>query len=87
VRVRALQNQERSVTLSPGRVISSPAMDHAHCTQFVCPFCRKECEAHDHGDGEGDVFVIHIEPTCQRFDELEPDEFLHQVNVQYGMHN
>ncbi len=43
--------------------------------EFVCPFCQGQCTASLEQE-----CVVHSEPTCKTFDELEIDEFLHQVN-------
>ncbi len=53
-------------------------------SRFHCPFCLTgKCGA---GYTEGYPTIIHTKPTCARFDELEPDEFLHAVNVALGLH-
>lgn len=44
-------------------------------TEFLCPFCGKECVA-----SLQNYAVIHRLPTCTRFDQLRPDQFLAEVN-------
>lgn len=51
--------------------------------RFACPFCGKQCDAGNHeiaGLPEPVYGVIHVAPTCETFDTLEPDEFLVAVN-------
>jgi hypothetical protein len=43
---------------------------------FLCPFCKGKCFA-----ALEPLSVVHLVPTCPRFDELEPDEFLDEVNT------
>jgi hypothetical protein len=52
--------------------------------EFACPFCElrvKAGEAVRPGDGEATPCVVHDEPVCKRFDELEPDEYMTAVNA------
>ena len=50
-----------------------------------CPFCKGRFEA---GFVDGEVpAVIHTEPRCAKFDELEPDAYLRAVNVELGAWN
>lgn len=42
---------------------------------FICPFCSGVCTA-----SLEQACVLHTEPTCEKFDELGPVEFLHAVN-------
>lgn len=75
-----------SAVALPGQ--AKPSCDNDLCTAFICPFCRKRCEAHIHGDLEtGEFFMLHVEPICQKYDTMEPDDFMHAVNIQYGGHN
>ncbi len=51
--------------------------------RFACPFCGKTCDAGNHeiaGLPEPVYSVLHVAPTCETFDTLEPDEFLVAVN-------
>jgi len=43
--------------------------------EFTCPFCGKLCTASTDPDG-----VTHVLPMCEKFEKLEPDEFLAAVN-------
>jgi hypothetical protein len=52
--------------------------------EFTCPFCGhrvKAGEAVRPGEAEASPCVLHDEPVCERFDELEPDEFMQAVNA------
>lgn len=42
---------------------------------FTCPFCSAACTA-----SAEQGCVLHTEPTCEKFNELGPVEFLHAVN-------
>ena len=44
--------------------------------EFVCPFCGKQCTA----TTEPDFGVTHVLPMCEKFEQLEPDDFLAAVN-------
>lgn len=67
----------------------NPAEQFHVQVRFVCPFCKGTCSAgFTRKSGVEDMpAVLHSQPTCPKFDELEIDEFLHQVNIQYGAHN
>lgn len=47
---------------------------------FECPFCGGQCATTD------PLGVLHSFPLCERFNSLEPVEFLHAVNVALGNH-
>ncbi len=67
--------------------------EHFHTqVRFVCPFCKRKCSAGftcipGQTEDEGNPGVLHELPTCPKFDALEIDDFLHEVNIQYGGHN
>ena len=48
--------------------------------EFTCPFCGLGAVAYKSGA------VIHVEPVCQMFRDLEPDQFLYEVNEKLGYH-
>ncbi len=50
-----------------------------------CPFCGGDISFTEE-DGHPDS-LLHSMPPCQRYLDLEIDEFMHQVNVQRGLHN
>lgn len=42
---------------------------------FICPFCKARCTTSlEH------CAVLHTVPMCEKFEQLEPDEFLKAVN-------
>mgnify|MGYP001617579640 FL=1 len=42
---------------------------------FTCPFCKAQCTTSlEH------CAVLHTAPMCEKFEQLEPDEFLKAVN-------
>lgn len=47
--------------------------------EFVCPFCGGRCAA-----SKKECAVVHTKPTCDKFDKLEPDDFLHACNAVMG---
>jgi hypothetical protein len=51
-------------------------MSHLVALEFTCPFCGKQCTA----TTEPDLGVTHVLPMCEKFEKLEPDEFLAAVN-------
>lgn len=51
-------------------------MDQPGTVDFACPFCG----GYVHASVE-EEHVIHIAPACQKFMDLEPDDFLHECNV------
>jgi hypothetical protein len=53
-------------------------------TRFICPFCKRSCSF---GEIGGTPCGLHDEPACQKFLELALDDYLHEVNIQYGAHN
>jgi hypothetical protein len=65
--------------------------EHFHPqVHFKCPFCGRQCSAGftlPPGAVEENPAVIHMKPTCPKFDDLEPDDYLHEVNIRYGAHN
>jgi hypothetical protein len=46
---------------------------------FSCPFCSKRCSV-----DRAQRSIVHELPTCEKFDKLEPDEFLVAVNVAFA---
>jgi hypothetical protein len=44
---------------------------------FVCPFCSLKVTTGFVADGSG--AVAHQEPICNKFDRLDPAEFVHQA--------
>jgi hypothetical protein len=51
-----------------------------------CPFCGGRLAYTVDADGRPDG-LLHSLPTCNRYDDLEIDEFMHQANVARGLHN
>jgi hypothetical protein len=47
--------------------------------RFKCPFCKGDASAVE--TASGIPGVMHTMPTCEKFDELEPDDYLHAVNA------
>ena len=45
---------------------------------FVCPFCGRAAAVCD------PYAVMHAEPACVKFRDLEPTDYLHAVNVANG---
>lgn len=59
---------------------------------FICPFCGCVCSAGytlEQGNPQAEQVpaVLHDKPACSKFEALEPDEYLHQVNIMFGAHN
>lgn len=48
---------------------------------FVCPFCGRRASAGYKGSAP---CVLHAMPQCEKFEQLEPDEYLAQVNDAMG---
>lgn len=48
--------------------------------QFVCPFCQKNASA---GETDNVPYVLHEQPMCKLFEELEPDVYLRRVREFY----
>jgi hypothetical protein len=51
---------------------------HLHITDgldFICPFCGARCTVLREHEA-----VAHVLPMCEKFEQLEPDEFLKAVN-------
>lgn len=48
--------------------------------EFICPFCNEWAAAFKNGT------VVHATPSCQKFRELEPGPYLHEVNRKLGYH-
>lgn len=44
-----------------------------------CPFCGAEVQASDGSKG-GEPGVLHGMPMCKKFEELEPDRFMYELN-------
>lgn len=42
---------------------------------FKCPFCKGQVSA-----SLEPPCLLHAVPMCKKFDELEPDEFMHECN-------
>lgn len=56
----------------------------------MCPFCGKLCsvvETVRPSTTEPEPALIHQTPPCERFETLEIDDFLHEVNVRFGAYN
>ena len=49
---------------------------------FLCPFCGCSVEAGVNSATDMPT-VLHMLPTCARFDELEPDEFLAAARAEF----
>lgn len=49
--------------------------------EFVCPFCGLKAWGFPTGA------VMHTEPRCEKFDRLEPDRYLWEVNEKLGNHS
>lgn len=47
-----------------------------HDTEFTCPFCGRQAYTVKQPLG-----LMHAEPACSTFIDLEPDEYLHRVNA------
>ena len=41
---------------------------------FICPFCKGRVAANKEG-------VLHVEPMCEKFEALAPDDFLYQARM------
>ena len=54
--------------------------------RFICPFCGAKCSVTEEKE-TGEPGVLHSLPTCRMYDDNPIDEYLHQVNIQYGAHN
>ncbi len=48
---------------------------------FKCPFCGGEVRA----GSTPHPYAMHARPTCIRFNELEPDNFLKAVRLRLGV--
>lgn len=59
--------------------MSLPEIRFAAEVEFKCPFCGRTVAA---SSKEG--AVLHAVPMCEKFEKLEPDEYMHQVNVILG---
>lgn len=46
--------------------------------EVKCPFCGGKVAA-----GSKPAILVHSLPPCDRFNELDADEFLHQVRLKY----
>lgn len=58
--------------------------------QFVCPFCKKRASVFEQGseqEGNMEIGLLHEKPMCEKFERMEPDDYLHEVNKQFGLHN
>ena len=67
----------------------NPAEHFREEVRFVCPFCKRKCSAGftRRPGQEDEPAILHAVPACQKFEALEIDDFLHEVNIQYGAHN
>ena len=47
--------------------------------EFRCPFCGGKVAA-----SKADSSVLHSVPPCEKFNAMEPDDFLHACNAAMG---
>jgi hypothetical protein len=47
---------------------------------FFCPFCQLKVKAGEDKE-DGEPVVYHLEPTCEKFEALDIDEFMLQCRV------
>jgi hypothetical protein len=55
--------------------------------RFVCPFCKLNGSAGEvahPGTPSRVPYVMHDVPECEKFQKLEPDEYLRAVREHYG---
>jgi len=48
--------------------------------EFSCPFCGLKVIFGHNDDEDADPGALHQAPMCQKFDKLDPDEFLYACN-------
>lgn len=69
-----------------GKKKNKETVEVADSIEETCPFCKKKFIIGF--DKKGDVRAfLHSLPPCQKFIELDPAEYLRQVNIALGAHN
>lgn len=62
------------------RMKAGDRVHFVNALEFACPFCTQIVRVST-GENGGRAGVMHVMPSCETFDRMEPGEFVHAARV------